>query len=125
MGDYFLIKNRELEMNVNPFVQGAIYFFSVAFILGAIFFLYVGIGLRKRALTGGHLVAYCQAITVAQGTSSKINDVVNRSRDLLTRQLIPGSKLTLSAAEIGIGNIEFLLSSIINIEQRKTTFIRH
>jgi len=48
--------------------------------------------------------------------SSRIHKLVNRSWDLKTRELTHGGALTHAAAEIGLGNIEFLLKKITENE---------
>jgi hypoxanthine phosphoribosyltransferase len=50
---------------------------------------------------------------------SHIAKSVGRSSNLISKRLIPGDELTSPAAEIGIANIEYLLSEIENSEKAK------
>lgn len=81
-----------------------------AFLLGTFFFLIKGLQYRKESSTQTE-------ITVIP--NYKISEEINRTNDLITRKLIPGGELTHSASEIGLGNIEFLLSKIIQREEKR------
>ncbi len=84
---------------------------------GTISFIYKGFIFRKIALEESNLLAIQNNSTSAQ--SLQVYKLLKNTEDLLTRKLNPDNELTHSAAEIGIGNIQFLLSSIIDLENEK------
>ena len=53
---------------------------------------------------------------------SNISKIVDKSRDLRIRRLVPGNELTMLAAELGLANIEYILSGIVK-NKKKTPYL--
>jgi hypothetical protein len=95
--------------------QSIIYISIGFFSIGALFFFVSGLSFRRNALSSNDV--RCQVDISESFVFSKINNLISGVRDLEARQLVPNVELTHAASEIGVGNIEFLLSKLIDYKK--------
>ncbi|MDG9667696.1 phosphoribosyltransferase [Hahella sp. CR1] len=91
-------------------IESIFYAFSALLSVSSIVFLLLGLRFRRTSLNEKcHNKKYY----------SRVNNIIESTDELLTRKLTPNETLTHSAAEIGIGNIEYLLKNILTSENSK------
>jgi hypoxanthine phosphoribosyltransferase len=103
-------------MNQNIFFEIVIYISSILIPCSTFIFLYMGLKYRRESIS----VIDLNNITLSKAHPDSyvtIETMINNRIFLSSTKLIRGSELLNSPADFGIGNIEFLLSKIIDVKK--------
>jgi len=103
-------------MSENILFEIFVYISTTALLFGTVYFLYVGMKFRRESLTACCLVDY--PVKRHKNISTTIENIIHNRKLLSSTKLTQNEKLFNSAADLGIGNIEFLLYKIINTEKK-------